>query len=111
MADALPDGIGMYLMMIFLAIAVIGMIMAIKNRIAMNKTTDLVKDGKLRDQLDDIQKMRKRPSEPKWDNTTIDLGKGKGSWEKLARESRKTEKPKESIDKLIDKLDEDKKDD
>ena len=109
MADALPDGLGMYLMMIFLAIAVIGMIMAIKNRIAHNKLTDLVKDDKLRDQLDDIQKMRKRPSElPKgWDHTTIDLGKGKGSWEKFARESRN----KESIDKLIDKLDEDKKDD
>jgi len=87
MMTELPDGIGMYLMMIFLAIAVIGMIMAIKNRIAHNKLRDLVKDGKLRDRLDDIQKMRKRPSElPKgWDNTTIDLGKGKTKWEKYKK--------------------------
>jgi len=101
--DTLPDGLGMYLMMIFLSVAVIGMIMAIKNRIAHNKLTDLVKDDKLRDQLDDIQKMRKRPVPKGWENTTIDLGKGKTKWEKY--------KSKESIDELMDKLKEDKKDD
>ena len=97
MADALPDGIGMYLMMIFLAIAVIGMIMAIKNRIANNKATNLVKDGKLRDKLHDIERLQKRPQE-----TKIDLAKKGDTWYK---------KPEESIDELMDKLekDEDKK--
>ena len=83
----LPYGLGMYLMMIFLAVAVIGMIMAIKNRIAHNKVTDLVKDDKLRDQLHDIERLQKRPQkDPQtWDNTTIDLGKGKGDWEKYKK--------------------------
>jgi len=101
MVEAIPDGIGMYLMMIFLAIAVIGMIMAIKNRIASNKLTNMVKDGKLRDRLGDIKRLQKRSTReldnPKgFDDTTIDLGKAKGDvWHK---------KPEESIDKLIDKL-------
>ena len=102
--DTLPDGLGMYLMMIFLAIAVIGMIMAVKNRVAYNKLADLAKDDKLRDQLDVIKKTRMRPQDlPNWENTTIDLGKAKTKWEKY--------KPKESIDELMDKLKEDKKDD
>ena len=103
--DTLPDGLGMYLMMIFLAIAVIGMIMAVKNRVAYNKLADLAKDDKLRDRLDDIKKTRMQPQDlPKgWENTTIDLGKAKTKWEKY--------KPKESIDELMDKLKEDKKDD
>ena len=56
--------------------------------------------------LDDIKKTRMRPEPdlPKgWENTTIDLGKAKTKWEKY--------KPKESIDELMDKLKEDKKDD
>lgn len=107
MAEIVPEGTAMYAMMVFLAIAVIGMIMAIKNRVARNKLENLVKDDKLRDKLDDIEKMRKRPHElPKgWESKTVNLGKGEGDW----RQGQV--KPEESIDKLMDKLDEDKKDD
>ena len=38
----IPPGTAMYLMMIFLAVAVIGVIMAVKNRIANNKLSNLL---------------------------------------------------------------------
>ena len=100
-------------MMIFLAVAVIGVIMAVKNRIANNRLANLVKDGKLQDRLDDIKRLQKRPTrkeqdladlpDPKWDNTTIDLGKAKA-------EGGQYKKSEESIEKLIDKLKDDDED-
>ena len=105
-------------MMIFLAVAVIGVIMAVKNRIANNRLANLVKDGKLQDRLDDIKRLQKRPTrkeqdladlpDPKWDNTTIDLGKAKAEvWGKKGEQYKKSE---ESIEKLIDKLKDDDED-
>ena len=90
--------------------------MAIKNRIAQNRLEGLVNDDtKLRAEMSKIKKKMNTPQRedltkdmPKgWDNTTIDLGKGKGEvWGQVKAKSKQSE---ESIEKLMDKLkDEDK---